>query len=118
MWIWIVVLGTSAWAAYDASENKIPIDKKPYSWNNGALAWLLSCLLLWIFLFPYYLVRRSRELSARKSTQLAAESDERNSSARNTGGIVDLERLAKLRADGVITEEEFAKKKQQILGLS
>ena len=56
----LIVIGTSIWVAYDSNANKVAIDKKPYSLNNGAFAWLISCILLWLAIFPYYLVKRSK----------------------------------------------------------
>jgi hypothetical protein len=53
-----VIICSSIWVAYDAHKNKISIDGKPYSWKNGWLAWLLSCLFLWLAGFPYYIYRR------------------------------------------------------------
>jgi len=61
----IIVIVTSIWVAYDASINKITINNKPYSFNNGAFAWFLSCILIWIASFPAYLIRRSQVLRRR-----------------------------------------------------
>jgi hypothetical protein len=55
----ILVLLTTTWVGFDARANKITSRKGPYSFHNGALAWVGACLLLWIIVFPYYLVRRS-----------------------------------------------------------
>ena len=55
----ILVLLTTTWVGFDARANKITSRKGPYSLHNGALAWVGACLLLWIIVFPYYLVRRS-----------------------------------------------------------
>jgi len=55
--LFIIVL-SSIWVAYDAHQNKISIDGKPYSLNNGWPAWFLTCLLLWLAGFPYYIYKR------------------------------------------------------------
>jgi len=58
---------TTVWVAYDASAQRVPIDGKEYSLNNGAAAWFLSCLFLWLFMFPYYLAKRSQTLAGGQS---------------------------------------------------
>lgn len=62
----LVVILTTLWVTIDASANRVPVDSKPYSLNNGALAWFFSCALLWIVTFPYYWVKRSQVLSQRR----------------------------------------------------
>jgi len=55
----IVVVASSIVVALDAHKNRVSVSaSRPYSLNTGALAWLLTCLLIWVFGFPYYLVRR------------------------------------------------------------
>jgi len=67
MWMWLIVIGTSIWAGYDSYLNKIPTDnKKPYSVVNGAVVWVLVCILLWIVAFPYYIYKRAKTLKNRK----------------------------------------------------
>lgn len=65
--ILLVVVVSAIWVAVDAKNNKIPIDKKAYSANNGALPWLLTTLLFWIVGFPYYLIKRSRVMNKRQA---------------------------------------------------
>jgi hypothetical protein len=55
----VLVLLTTTWVGFDARANKITSRKGAYCLHNGALAWVGACLLLWIIVFPYYLVRRS-----------------------------------------------------------
>lgn len=57
---------TTVWMGIDSRKHKIPIDRKPYGLNNGALAWFFSALLLWLITFPYYLYKRSVVLSERE----------------------------------------------------
>ncbi len=64
--IGLVVLGTTIWMAYDSHGNRVPNNKEPYSLNNGAVAWFVSGILLWIVIFPYYLFRRSQVLRGRQ----------------------------------------------------
>jgi hypothetical protein len=63
--ILIIVIGSTIWVGFDASTNKITTDAKPYNWANGAVAWVLGCILLWIVAFPWYLVQRGKLLQQR-----------------------------------------------------
>jgi hypothetical protein len=54
----VIVLGTSIWAGFDAQAMIAKgVDKK--SLGGGPVAIFLGCLLIWIIVFPYYLVKRS-----------------------------------------------------------
>jgi len=110
------VIGSSVWVAKDAKANRITLNKEPYSANNGAAAWFFSCLLLWIASFPYYLIRRSAVLRERRGNT--------GSSTASTPNVVslpdaeeELRKLARLKQDGIITEEDFDQKKKKVLGL-
>ncbi len=65
----------------------------------------------------------SNRVSRRQATRWANESETQTAasepSAPQTGSdpYVELEKLGQLKADGIITEEEFAAKKKQLLGL-
>lgn len=61
-----IVLGTSVWTAYDAYCYSIPTSGSTYSTNTGGIAWLLGCLLLWVIVFPFYLVKRMRFCKSRR----------------------------------------------------
>lgn len=109
MWLLYVVIGTTIWVGYDASANHIPVTEgKEYSLNTGAVAWMLMCLLFWIVSFPYYLVRRSRELTLRTSSSAANSADV---SSRTLG---DLEKLGELKSRGVLTDAEFEVLKRRL----
>lgn len=62
----MTVLLTTIWVGFDARANKITSSKGPYGLRNGALAWVIACVLLWIVAFPYYLVRRSIAIRQRE----------------------------------------------------
>lgn len=64
--LFLVWLLTTLWMAIDAKTHRIPVDKKPYNINNGALAWFGSGILLWIITFPYYLWKRAAVMNARR----------------------------------------------------
>jgi len=70
------ILATSIWLAYDAKVNRIPTTDNPYSIHNGALAWFISSVAIWIATFPYYLVRRRRVLQERRDAAVAAAAAE------------------------------------------
>jgi hypothetical protein len=60
-----VVVGTALWVAVDAARNRIPTYGDRYDLNTGAFTWFLGCMLLWIFVFPAYWVRRASVLRQR-----------------------------------------------------
>jgi len=60
-----VVVVTGLWVAIDARINRVPTYGDHYGINTGALCWFLGCILLWIFAFPAYWVRRSSVLGRR-----------------------------------------------------
>lgn len=66
--VFAIVGITSVWTAFDSHRLRISSSKKPYTWNNGSLSWLLSCLLLWIAAFPSYLTKRAKTLRERNSS--------------------------------------------------
>ncbi|MDD2708105.1 MAG: DUF4339 domain-containing protein [Verrucomicrobiae bacterium] len=67
----VVVVGSSVWVAVDASMKKIPTDPKgTYTFLNGALAWFLLCLVMWIVGVPLYLYYRSKTLRERADEAL------------------------------------------------
>jgi hypothetical protein len=54
--VFLVVVATTVWVAVDASHR----DWRGDRFASGTWAWVLGCLLLWIIVFPIYLVRRGR----------------------------------------------------------
>ena len=53
---WIMVLGTSLWAAFDSS--KIQLKRYKSGISYGPVVLFLACCLLWIVGFPWYLIMR------------------------------------------------------------
>jgi hypothetical protein len=53
---WIMVLGTSLWAALDSS--KIQLKRYKSGISYGPLVLFVACALLWIVGFPWYLIMR------------------------------------------------------------
>jgi rhomboid protease GluP len=64
--VFLLWLGTSLWVKHDAGKHRIPTHGYAYTTNTGAWAWFLGCLLLWIVVFPSYLVRRRNLLARRR----------------------------------------------------
>jgi hypothetical protein len=56
--ILLVVVGTTIWVGVDASKR----DWRGASGSGGSstATWVLGCILLWIVVFPMYLVKRGR----------------------------------------------------------
>jgi flagellar biosynthesis/type III secretory pathway M-ring protein FliF/YscJ len=118
--ILLLVIGTTMWVGYDSYNNRIPMtEKQTYSWwNNGFIVWIIGCALLWIVVFPYYLVVRNKNLSKRsekaKELNLAKES----SPASSTMSVAEeLQKLSELKNQGIITDEEFAATKKKLLNI-
>jgi rhomboid protease GluP len=61
----VVIALSSAWVYRDARKHRIPTHGYAYTVNTGAGAWLLGCLVLWIVVFPAYLIRRNDLLQHR-----------------------------------------------------
>jgi hypothetical protein len=55
---WIMVLGTSLWAAFDSS--KIQLKRYKSGISYGPIVLFLACALLWIVGFPWYLIMRNK----------------------------------------------------------
>ena len=52
----VLVLATSAWVAHDASRR----DWSESSFANRPWKWVVGSLLLWIVVFPLYLLQRGK----------------------------------------------------------
>lgn len=113
MWFWLVVIGTSVWVYFDAKNIGVKKTKEKSLINIGPFGWLLCCLLLWIVVFPLYLIKRS-ELKRKFQTETTLAP---SASPQPSDYDQQLRKLAKLKEDGIITIEEFDKKKAELLGL-
>lgn len=56
----LVLVGTTVWVGVDSARNRIPTGSETYSGDAGL--WVIGCVLLWMFVFPWYLVKRYLEL--------------------------------------------------------
>ena len=80
------------------------------------MALLLAIVLVGILIFIYMLFVKP-EGTLTVTYQLQAAAPAARAPAATAGFADDLARLAELHAKGVLTDEEFAAKKKQILGL-
>lgn len=55
--IWLAILGSAAWVFYDARRLDVGRDTSGPR-KTSPLIWALGCLLLWIIVFPWYLIKR------------------------------------------------------------
>jgi Short C-terminal domain len=73
----------------------------------------------WLIPIAFFLIQKNSVKQSVESTfsRIRNEFSDSISPKPSNGSISDLESLANLKSKGVITEEEFAAKKAQILGL-
>ncbi len=119
--VWIValiVIGSTIWVVVDSKKNQIPTYGEAYTLNTGALTWFIGCVLLWICAFPLYLYRRQKFLNQRRPKPAPIVAPVPAVSNLPASLEQELRTLAKLKADGIISEDEFQQKKCQLLGLA
>ena len=65
----LVMLGTSIWVFFDAKKIGIKRGQVKGLAGMGPWGWFLSCILLWIIAFPFYLAKRSylKQISSNSS---------------------------------------------------
>ena len=100
------VLGTSFWSWLDSTKLRENGGDLSGLANTHPIVWLVGCLLLWIIVFPTYLLVRPQLVRATTSGD------------RHADDISRLERLGNLRERGVLTEDEFLNQKTKILKAS
>lgn len=113
--IFLVVIATSIWVLVDAKSIGVKKGQIEGMGNMGAGSWFLVCLLFWILGFPFYLAKRN-EFKLANSNQ-AKEANSEVSSELNDDFVSRIEKLAALKDKGIVTEDEFNKKKQELLAL-
>ena len=58
--IFLVVIGTTIWVAFDTEKIGVKAGRLGGGlFDMGRWSWVFACLLLWIVVFPAYLVKRS-----------------------------------------------------------
>lgn len=103
--IWLIVVGTSIWVLADARSIGVKKGQINGIGDMGPWAWFFACLLLWIIAFPIYLAKRAefKRINSGQSPSISNDS------------IDQLTKLAEMKEKGILTEEEFGAKKEQIL---
>lgn len=105
--IWIVIIGTSIWVLIDAKTIGVKKGQIEGMGNMGPVAWFFVCLLFWIVGFPFYLAKRG-EFKRVNSVQ-------QEPTGMNDDSITQIERLASMKEKGILTDDEFNQKKQELL---
>ncbi len=121
--ILLIVIGTSVWVYFDAT--KIGVKKTgekaqagKFHVDMGPVGWAVCSLLLWIVAFPAYLVMRPEFLTKFQPPRPPTPAPALNTTAQSPPDFDEqLRKLAKLKSEGLITDEEFNSKKKQLLGL-
>jgi hypothetical protein len=98
-----VVFGTSLWVLIDSRNIGIKKGSTKGFFDMGPTGWFLACLLCWIAAFPVYLVKRREHLLKVADKQAGSTDD--------TDFVSQLDALADLSAQGVLTAEEFRTKR-------
>jgi len=114
VYMWIIVIGSAIWVYIDAKQIGVRKGLISGMFNIGAGAWCAATLLLWIVVFPAYLIKRGA-LKAAVAAQAGHGAAPVASVAAQGDAIDGLEKLANLRDRGVLTEAEFDQKKRQLL---
>ncbi len=109
--ILLLVIGTSIWVLVDAMTIGVKKGKIEGVGNMGPWGWFFVCLLFWIVGFPFYLAKRGEFKAAGEPKQ----TDLDRTSALNSDSFSQLEKLAELKDRGILTEDEFNRKKHELL---
>ena len=114
----LVIVGTSIWVAYDSAANRIlPPARRagiggPFVSNANRqfepkldpLRWLGACLALWIVVIPLYLSKRVKAKT--------------NNPAILPDPAEELRKYKQLLDDGIISQDEWASKRRELLGIN
>ena len=112
IFILLVIIGTSIWVLFDAKSIGVKKGQIAGMGSMGPWGWFGICLLLWIVGFPFYLAKRGEY---KKINSRPIQTPERHSPSLGSDAIAQLEKLAQLKEKGIITEDEFAMKKKELL---
>jgi uncharacterized membrane protein YciS (DUF1049 family) len=116
--VWLLILGSAAWAAWDSTQIHIREFKTTMAVTPIVLG--LGIVVLWIVFFPWYLAVRYRigqGTQPRKvaAAEVASDASAAVESSGSAAVFADLEQLAELRARGALTEQEFVAAKRKLL---
>lgn len=111
----LFVLCSAIWAASDASKIEI---KKYKTSLSGPVAIFFGTLILWIIVFPWYLVVRQRVLAGEVPLKIPGTAPQVPQASPAVAISADeIKKLKELLDLGAITQEEFDLKKQQFLAV-
>jgi len=122
-WVLLLVLGTSVWVYFDAT--KIGVKRTgekaqtgKFHVDMGPVGWMVCCLLLWIVAFPAYIILRPKFLTKFQPLRPPAPAVATSTVMQPPPDFDDqLRKLAKLKSEGLINDEEFNARKKALLGL-
>ena len=123
--ITMIVFASSIWMCVDA--NSLDYDRKKMSGlaATSPVGWMLGGILLWIVVFPLYLVNRPKFVAASRkpkpakpgsSTAGPADASVPSASSSMVDIADTLKQLNELREQGILTDEEFASQKAKLIG--
>jgi len=113
-----MVIGTSFWVWLDARSIGVKRGQIKGFFDLPPWGWFWGCLLLWIIAFPGYLVKRPElQRVNRKSRTFSPPRIPPSAVANQADLDQELRKLAKLKEDGIITDDEFSRKKKALLGI-
>jgi hypothetical protein len=106
--ILVVYVGTSVWVLVDSMRIGVKKGRIRSFFDMGPAGWFFSCLLLWVVAFPAYLVKRTEY-------QRPAAVGAQSGSVQGADIPSHIGKLAELKTQGLLTEEEFQAKKRELL---
>ena len=112
----LIIVVSSIWVYFDAKTIGLKKGQLTGICDMRPEGWFFACLGLWIVAFPIYLANRPEilRINGKSSAPVAPpvappalvpDFDEQ------------LRKLAKLKQDGLLSEEEFSLKKKELLGI-
>lgn len=107
----VLVIVTSVWVGVDANTHRVPQHGHKQFRSQDPWVWGTCCFLLWIVIFPLYLIARAGPVAIAERTEAEPI---------KTPGINadELLKFKQLLDAGAITQEEFDVAKSRILGAS
>ena len=112
----LLVFVTSIWVFIDATNIGVKAEQIPGVAGMGPGGWLFACLGIWIVAFPYYLsVRDEYKRINEQSRPLQPPPPTHPTQPQDFDD--QLRKLARLKQEGLISEDEFNQKKKSLLGI-
>jgi hypothetical protein len=115
----LIVIASGIFVYFDAKSIGVHKGLIGGFFDLGVGGWTAVTLLLWIIGFPSYLIKRGALKEAAKRERAVTDAQTTTAASPPPGisasAIDALEKLAVLRDRGVLTSEEFEKKKREIL---